>query len=181
MVVAALLAGISWSPFGERIAKVLPFMGGRVDQANVAYRQRLAARSWQLFLQHPLFGDRLAYSQMQDLRQGQGIIDLVNTYAELAVFRGFVGLFLFASFALLPVFAAYRALRATLAADPDRARLGASLIACMVGTLLMLFDASLVLGYEKMFYVLAGLATGYAHMRVDDLNSRQAPVSAADY
>ena len=93
----------------------------------------------------------------------------------------FVGLFLFASFALLPVFAAYRALRAALAADPDRARLGASLIACMLGTLLMLFDASLVLGYEKMFYVLAGLATAYAHMRVDELNSRHAPVSAAGY
>ena len=181
MVVAALLTAISWSPFGERIVKVLPFMGGRVDQANVAYRQRLAARSWQLFLQHPFFGDRLAYSQMQDLRQGQGIIDLVNTYAELAVFRGFVGLFLFVSFAWLPAFAAYRAVRATLAADPDRARLGASLVACMLGTLLMLFDASLVLGYEKMFYVLAGLATGYAHMRVEDLSLRHAPVSAADY
>lgn len=165
MVVAVLLAGISWSPFGERIVRVLPFMGGRVDQANVAYRQRLAARSWELFLQHPFFGDRLAFSQMQDLRQGQGIIDLVNTYAELAVFRGFVGLFLFVSFALLTVFAAYRALRAALAADPDRVRLGASLIACMLGTLCMLFDASLILGYEKMFYVLAGLASGYAHMR----------------
>jgi hypothetical protein len=163
-VVGGLLVLISYSPYGERIVKVLPFMGGRIDQANVAYREQLAARSWQLFLEHPFFGDQLAFSKMQDLRQGQGIIDLVNTYAELAVFRGFAGLFLFVTFALLAVFTAYRAVRTSVAADPDRARLGASLLACMLGTLLMLFDASLILGYEKMFYALAGLASAYAYM-----------------
>jgi hypothetical protein len=164
-VVAVVLGIISFSPLGDRIVKVLPFMGGGVDQANVAYRQQLAARSWQLILDHPLLGDQLALSKMEDLRQGEGIIDLVNTYASVALFYGLIGLFLFVGFALLGLIRAYRTARETAVSDPDFARLGTSLVACILGTLLMLFDASFILGYEKMFYVLAGLATAYVQLR----------------
>jgi hypothetical protein len=164
-VIAVALWIVSLTPLGARIAQVLPFFGGSVDNANVVYRQKLADRSMQLIREHPFFGDQRAFSKMEDLRQGEGIIDLVNSYAEVAVFHGLVGLFLFVGLPLLAILRAYRVVRNSVASDADLAGLGTSLIACILGTMLMLVDASFLLGYEKMFYVLAGLAAAYAHLR----------------
>ncbi|MBV8306964.1 MAG: O-antigen ligase family protein, partial [Gammaproteobacteria bacterium] len=134
--IAVVIEAVSFTPFGDRIARVLPFFGGSVDRANVTYRQRLLTRSWQLIQQHPFFGDRLALLKMEDLRQGQGIIDVVNAYASIALFYGLVGLFLILAFVLSGLAQAFRAVRATTVADPDFALLGASLVACTLGTLL---------------------------------------------
>jgi hypothetical protein len=150
------------SPLGERIVKVIPFFGGTTDIGSVTYREQLAERSWLLIQQHPWFGDSFAYFKMQDLRQGQGIIDLVNAYAQVALFYGFIGLSLFLSFILLALWRAYSTSRYVAPVDADLAHLGSSLSACILGTIVMLFGSSFILGYEKMFYVLAGLAAGYA-------------------
>lgn len=152
------------SPLGDRVTSVLPFMGGSVDSGNILYRQRLAERSWALIREHPVLGDPLAYLKMQDLRQGQGIIDLVNTYAQIALFYGLLGLFLFAGFFLAALLQALRLVRSAMRFDPDLAALGVSLVACMVGALEMIASNSLGLGVEKMLYVLAGLATAYARV-----------------
>jgi hypothetical protein len=173
--IAVVLEAVSLTPVGDRIMKVLPFFGGSVDNANVSYRQRLVARSWELIMQHPFFGDRLALLKMEDLRQGQGIIDLVNTYASVALFYGLVGLFFLVGFVLLGLTRAYRAVREARAADPDLAALGTSLVACILGTLLMLWDNGLSMGYEKMFYVLSGLAAAYGHLRPASLTGEPAP------
>jgi O-antigen ligase len=165
VVVAGVLAIVSFSPLGDRIFKVLPFSGGSTNDVTLNYRQRLASRSQQLILEHPFFGDQLAYSKMEDLRQGEGLIDLVNTYAQIALFYGFVGLFFFLGFILLGLVRAYQAVRQTTVSDPEAARLGTSLVACILGALLMLLDSSFMLAYEKMFYVLAGLSAAYVHMR----------------
>jgi hypothetical protein len=77
LVIAVL---ISLTPLGNRIVSVLPFFGGQVDNFNVVYRERLFDRSWQIVQESPMLGDQAALLKMQDLRQGQGIIDLVNTY-----------------------------------------------------------------------------------------------------
>jgi hypothetical protein len=172
--IAVVLAGVSLTPLGDRILSVLPFFGGSVDSANVTYRQRLAARSWELILEHPLFGDRLALLKMEDLRQGQGIIDLVNAYAGVALFHGLIGLSLVVGFVLMGLARAYRTVREVIAADPDLAALGTSVVACILGTLLMLLDSGLTIGYEKMFYVLAGLAAAYAQLRPASLRSEPA-------
>lgn len=163
--IAVLLEAVTLTPFGDRIVRVLPFFGGSVDSANVTYRQRLMTRSWELIQAHPFFGDRLALLKMEDLRQGQGIIDMVNAYASIAVFYGLVGLSLVIGFVLLGLGRAFRTVLGARKADPDLAALGTSLVACTLGTLLMLVDSGLTLGYEKMFYVLAGLSAAYAHLR----------------
>jgi O-antigen ligase len=161
--VAALIGGvIAISPLGRRITDVFPFLGGHIDQYNVAYRERLAQQAWALIQQNPIFGDRLAYLKMQDLRQGMGIIDLVNTYAEMALYYGLFGLALFLGPLLVAVLRAYRVARNALRYDPDLASLGIMLSACVVGTLTMLASCSFILGYQKMFYILTGLLAAYA-------------------
>ncbi|HEY4339871.1 MAG TPA: O-antigen ligase family protein [Steroidobacteraceae bacterium] len=155
---------IALTPLGHRIAAVLPFMGGSVDVGNLNLRYRLASASWDLILNHPFFGDQDFISKMQGLRQGQGIIDIVNTYAGTALEYGLVGLSLFVGFMLLGMMKAYRSMRDIQYRDSDLAHLGSSMLACIAGTMLMLYNSSFVFGYAKLFYVLAGLTAAYVRL-----------------
>jgi hypothetical protein len=151
------------SPIGDRILTVLPVMGKTAD-ANIIYRQRLAERGWDIVLAHPFFGNQFPWPEMEDLRQGEGIIDMVNSYLGVALNYGLIGLFCFLSFILLAMTTVYARTRVLVHSDPDLALFGTSLIACIVGTLVMIESSSFILGCEKMFYVLAGLATAYARL-----------------
>jgi hypothetical protein len=165
VVAAAVVAGfIAVSPLGERIVYLLPYVGAPDAANTLLYRQRLAERAWELFQVHPFFGQQLWYLQMQDLRQGQGIIDFVNTYAQIALFYGGVGLATFLAFILIGTSQAYRAATRSHAADSDLALMGRTLIACTIGTLLVMTTCSLVLGIEKMLYVLVGIMGAYAQL-----------------
>ena len=152
------------SPLGDRIARVLPYFGGTVDNFNVIYRQRLFERSWQIVKESPILGDQAALLKMQDLRQGQGIIDLVNTYMAILLENGFVGLTLFASFILIALFKAWSFSRKSLHVDPDLSLLGASLASCIIAMLVLFQNGSFGGAPKKIFYVLAALATAYAHL-----------------
>ncbi len=162
-LVALVAAVVLVSPLGDRVTQVIPLMGGRVDVASVEYRQRLARRSLELIREHPAFGDQDVYSKVQDLRQGEGIVDFINTYVEVAVFYGLIGLSLFVGFILVGMVKSYRIARMLRESDPDLSALGVALVACIIGTLLMISACSFVLGYAKMFYVLGGLAVAYTH------------------
>ena len=166
---AALITAVAGmllaSPIGDRITSVIPFMGGSVDSDTVFYRQRLAERTWELVQQSPFFGDQLAYQKMEDLRQGQGIIDLVNTYAGVALFYGLVGLFLFLAFIFVALSRVRKVARQVARSDPDLALLGVTLVACIVGTLTMIAGCSLISAYAKMFYALGGLAAAYTRLQ----------------
>lgn len=59
---------------------------------NVQYRQELLDTSIALLRQSPWWGVNNAMQQMQHLRQGEGIIDLVNTYLVVALAVGLIGL-----------------------------------------------------------------------------------------
>jgi hypothetical protein len=163
-LLAICLGALLASPLGEKVMSVLPWTGGSVDQEDITYRQLIAQRSWELIAQHPFFGDQLAFTEMEDLRQGQGIIDLVNTYAEIALNYGFIGLSLFLAFILVALSRAYRFARRAAQSDPDLALLGVNLIACIVGTLVMIAGCSFIDAYQKMYYVLGALAVAYARL-----------------
>jgi O-antigen ligase len=101
---------------------------------------------------------------MEDLRQGEGIIDLVNTYAEIAVVYGFVGLAMFIGLMLFALSKALRMARNVVRKDPDLALMGFVLVGCILGTLVMLATCSFIFGYTILFYVIAGLAAAYANL-----------------
>jgi O-antigen ligase len=165
---ALAIAGlVALSPIGNRILEMLPVMGKAADSSansTIIYRQRLAERGWELVLEHPFFGDQFPWPEMEELRQGEGIIDIVNTYLGVALNYGLIGLFCFLGFILVGTTRAYVRARELFHSDPDLALLGTSLTACIVGALIMIHSTSFIFGCEKMFYVLAGLATAYARL-----------------
>jgi O-Antigen ligase len=160
LVGACLVVAILVSPIGEHVVSYLPFVGS-VDSQNVQYRQALFETSVTIIKQNPVFGNPGAMMQMEHLRQGQGIIDLVNGYLVVALFYGLVGLTLFL---LLPLMVLARAFRAWYSAkrtgDHELTYLGACLMAMMVGTMIFIATAA----YGVVFYVLAGLLASYSAM-----------------
>jgi O-antigen ligase len=163
---AALVFGtlIYISPLGDKIVSVMPWLGGTVDNFNFIYRQRLWDRSWQIIQDSPFFGDQDAMLKMLDLRQGEGIIDMVNTYVGILLDNGFVGLALFLLFILGALLKAWAANRRTASFDKNLSILGASLVACLVTMLVIFVSGSFAGGPAHVFYLLAALSTGYGIM-----------------
>jgi O-antigen ligase len=155
---------IYFSPLADRIMSVLPFLGGNVDSINIVYRQRLFDRAWQIIQQSPMLGDQGALLKMQDLRQGQGIIDLVNTYIGILLDNGFVGLTLFLLVCLIPLFKVWSATRRFKAVDQDRSLLGASLASTIIAMLVILESGNFLGGPQKIFYALIALGSAYAYV-----------------
>jgi O-antigen ligase len=62
---------------------------------NVLYRQELLTQSLALIHQSPWFGVPNYMQSLENLRQGEGIIDLVNTYLVIALNVGILGVGLF--------------------------------------------------------------------------------------
>jgi hypothetical protein len=156
------LVAVSLTPIGTRIAAVIPALGGQVDAGTIDYRQRLLERCWEIFKGSPFFGDQWAYFKMNDLRQGQGIIDFVNTYAQVAVFYGVVGLAFFLAPILIGLIRSYRAAQ-FLREDDSFLRFGSCIVACIIGSLLMLATTSFFGAYAILFYFLAGIASAYTN------------------
>ena len=168
----ALLSAIAVvSPYGDQIIERLPFIG-TLDEGTVAYRQQLASMSWLLIQQNPWFGTPGYLAYLEDLRQGQGIIDLVNAYAGIALAYGLVTLAVFIWFFGLIIAKCIRSVRSVAQADPDLSLLGASLVACMVGGLFMIATVNLYLSVANLTWSLAGLGVAYV-----GLVRRQVPAS----
>jgi O-antigen ligase len=168
-LIAIVLGMLSLSPIGEELVNSLPFASGQPD-ANFIYRQRLLDRSLELIQEHPLFGDQLAIQKMEDLRQGQGIIDIVNTYVGVALFTGWIGLALFLGFILSAAAGVFRTAKTIISMDPDCSLLGFNILACIFGILFMIADCSLILGVQMMFFALIALAAAYARQSIQTLH-----------
>jgi O-antigen ligase len=162
LAMVVILGVLSLTPFGAKIFENLPFVGTQ-GQETVAYRQQLAEVSWALIKQNPWFGNPFVMLQMEELRPGQGgIIDLVNGYAQVALFYGLVGLALFVAVFLIALKRSYAALRRSRAmGDDDMVLLGSSLIACTASTLFLIATA----GSSYHQWLLAGFLVSYAGLQ----------------
>jgi hypothetical protein len=139
LIAAALVA----SPLGDRIERVVPFLGGTVDAGNITYRQRLLDRTWQVIQASPLLGDQYALAKLQDLRAA-GIIDLMNGFMNILLDNGFVGLSLFLAFVALALYKGWKLSGEARLVGTELAALAAALVACLLGTMLMMWAGGLL-------------------------------------
>lgn len=159
-VVASLL------PFGGFIINLLPFVG-TVETSNIDYRQKLVENSWKLIWESPVFGstDYIERLAAMGMVQGQGIVDIVNSYLQVALASGFVGLFFFAGVLLAALFSAMGARRQALRARQDEAAaVGRALVAAQVTVMITIFSVSSIVVIPWVYWCLAGMLVGYARM-----------------
>ena len=167
MTVAALLVlpSVSMLPGGDRVINLLPFIG-TTEKANVEYRENLLSNSLVVIQRNLLFGSNeyLETSEMKSMRQGQGIIDIVNTYILIALESGIVGLALFAGFFALTLQGIYRAMRAVSARDSEEYLLGRVLLSTLLAILVIIFTVSSITIIPVVYWSVAALGVAYVQM-----------------
>lgn len=162
------VALLSLTPFGAPVLDQLPFIG-TASQDTVAYRQELAATSWRLIKLHPWLGDPFVLTQMEHLRQGQGIIDVVNGYLRITLDNGVAGLALMMVALGAPTLRSARAYLASRTDDERNGLPGACLLACMLATFVYIAANN----YGAPTWVLCGLIGCHAAL------ARSTPASAS--
>ena len=147
------------SPAGQFLIPYLPFIGN-IDSGNVDYRIHLFEVCINLIKSNPFFGNPFAINQMESLRQGQGIIDVVNGYLQIAVFHGLVALAIFVALLSVALMRATSASRLYCKTNPEMAYIGSALAAVLTGCILYIATA----GVDTMIFMLLGLIGSYVWM-----------------
>lgn len=165
LLLIPVAVGVLLSPFGEKIVDYLPFVG-TVDTGSVTYRARLFDVSMDVFLKNPWFGDIMFMRDpiLEQMRQGQGIIDVTNTYLLYALPYGIVGLGLFIAPFVRELFAVWFNRSTGPDRDPEHEILGRALVAGMLGLLVTLGTASTIFLIPTTLYFLLGAASAYNAM-----------------
>lgn len=161
---AALLAFplLSIVPGGEKVINLLPFIGN-TEKANIDYRDKLIDNSMIVIKRYPWFGsvNYLETPEMQEMIQGQGIIDIVNTYIQVSLYSGLVGLSLFAGFFLTVLYGINQSRKKILDKANELHLLGRSLTATLIAVLVMIVTVSSISVIPIVYWSLAGLGVAY--------------------
>ncbi len=166
------------SPAGQDLIDYLPFVG-TVDADSVGYRQRLLDIAIPVIMQHPFFGafDYFYSPAMQDLKQGQGIIDIVNSYLGVALGSGMVGLTLFAGFFVTVAVGIFKSMRTLADQNGELYLLGRVLFSTLLGILVIIFTVSSITVVPVIYWSVAGLGVAYA-LLLSPAKIPEAPVHA---
>ena len=164
-VAIVLVVALFLSPYQRQVIDVIPFIGS-LDSGSVDYRKDLFSVSLLVIKQHPLFGsgNYMDDPLMQQLTQGEGIVDLVNTYVAVALSQGLVGLGLFLGIFLTALGGLYRNWRALQGNDPELRELGRSIMAAMVAMMIIIATSSPILHIPTVYWILSGLCVGCARL-----------------
>jgi len=150
---------------GKQAIEFLPFVG-TVDEGSATYRQQLFDTGVQIVLDNPLIGSSDYLLRMENMRQGQGIIDLVNTYLIVALNNGLIGLSLFIMFFGLIIFNVYK-MRSRVTQNLEIIRLGDCLIAIIIGILIMISTASPIFHIALVYFCFSALGVAYVRMTLN--------------
>jgi O-Antigen ligase len=126
---------------------------------NVLYRLRILDIATAVFLDSPLLGayDFLLRDDVETLRQGQGIIDIVNTYAGIMMSSGATGLFLFCGFFFTMLKQQFFGIQRVFKNQPRFAELSSGLMGGMFACLFTIFTTSSVTIVPVLYWSLAGV------------------------
>ena len=176
LIVLPVIAVLSFTEFGRRLFELLPFIGN-ADTDSIDYRRRLFDSSMLVISQNPWFGsfDYLVNPVMQEMIQGDGIIDVVNSFLGVALTFGIVGLCLFCGVFAAAGWGVWVSMGHT---EPDSEinLLGRSLLATLAGVMVIIVTLSSIGVVPWVYWTLAGLCVGYAQLAPEP---RALPAQAA--
>jgi hypothetical protein len=186
-VIVTAVAGLAFifdSQFGIFLALA------QVDQSTVDYRAELFSKSLEVFNEHPWLGSAQYVQRLAEkgLVQGQGIVDVVNTYVGIALSSGVLGLTFFLCLFTTLLLSVWKSRRKyapsemqgltndALPARPGDATKSSRdssfspfltarmLIATLLGTLVTIATASSVWLIPWVYWAWIGMAVAYTRM-----------------
>ena len=159
-----LLIMASLTPAGSKYVELLPFIGDeRADTFD--YRAQLLENSMILFKKSPLLGDLNFRStpEMEALRQGEGIIDVVNTYIGILLPYGIIALYLFVGLFVFLIFRCRKIIKRP-EIDKESKLMGRMFIACIVGVMFTIFTVSSISYIPTLYWILIALSSAYINI-----------------
>lgn len=159
----AVLGGLMAVGYAEKIISFLPFVGN-VEEENITYRARLFDSAYQIILDNPFFGSNDYLLQMEDMKQGEGIIDLVNTFLIVGLNSGLVGLGLFLTFFAWIIFSTYRVFK-SFDAKSDYFRSGQVIFAALIGIMVTISTVSPIFHVPVLYWSIAAMGLAYIKMK----------------
>lgn len=157
------------TPLGSTVIRLLPFIGSG-EGGTITYRQDLFNASMEVIRDHPFLGtpDYLIHPAMQPMRQGQGIIDIVNTYLLIALQSGIVGLTLFVGVFACALWGLLKAARSAIEYNEMLALYCRAYFATLVGMLVTILTVSNILQFPLIYWSLAGLAVALVRIEKEE-------------
>ena len=160
-IITSILIVLSPTKMGDKVINLIPFVG-QTERGNIEYRQQLVDVSLKVIQQNLLFGsDYLKNPEMEVMRQGQGIIDVVNAYIEVALSSGLIGLFLFVGFFICGILLVYKALGRAKKLSDEYHLLGRCILAILFSNMFTIGSSGNALGLATINWCFAGLAVAY--------------------
>ena len=158
-----VFVGLASIGYAEKIISFLPFVGN-VEEENITYRTRLFNTAYEIILDNPFFGSNDYLLQMEDMRQGEGIIDLVNTFLIVGLNSGLVGLGLFLTFFGWIIFFSYREFK-SFEAKSDYFSSGQVIFASLIGILVTISTVSPIFHVPILYWSISALGVAYINMK----------------
>jgi uncharacterized protein YneF (UPF0154 family) len=178
LYLSVAFTALSLLPGGGKFIEILPFIGqtdkDSNEQFNVNYRERLLNNAFIVINKNPLFGSTnyLETPEMQEMIQGEGIVDIVNSYVGIALNSGYVGLSLFIGM----FFSVILGIRTHMKKLKDKTNhlhiLGASLISAIFAFMITIATTSLIGTMPIICSSILGLGVAYTRIVNDFLKSQ---------
>ncbi|MGS5086940.1 O-antigen ligase family protein [Hydrogenophaga sp. A37] len=154
---------LSLLPSGQLLIDMLPIVG-TTEQENVEYRANLLTSALPVIERNLLFGsyDYLDAPELQVMMQGEGIIDVVNSYVSVALYSGLMGLTLFVGAFVCALHQLRKGMRIARRHDPRSALLGRALFAIVSAIMLIIYTVSSISAIPVVYWSVLGLSVAYA-------------------
>jgi O-antigen ligase len=167
LVLIVLVVGIGTALFtevGKTVVDYIPYLG-TAGSESVAYRVLLMEQSINVILSNPFFGAYDYVLRLADsgLVQGQGIVDVVNTYLGIGLSGGFSALILFIAIAWIATRAILKSNQSTIQGDVEYIAIRASLLGSMACLLVILATTSFAQGIQLFFWLIVSAAFGFSN------------------
>ena len=150
---------MSMTSVGQKILEFLPFFGSSRDD-TITYRQELLANGLDVFWRTPFFGSAtfIDTQELQSMRNGQGLIDIVNTYLGQGLNFGFAGLIPFVGVQVSALWQLWRTMRYSRRLDPAWHQIHRVVFAMIIGIMIEIGTASSIDRTLQYYWCFAGLA-----------------------
>ncbi len=171
-ILAAFLL-LSVVPSGQLLIDMLPVIG-TADQGNVEYRANLLTAALPVIERHILLGsfDFLRAPELQVMMQGEGIIDVVNSYVGVALYSGVIGLALFLGIFLSTLNQLRQYTRTARQLDARIAVMGRALFSTIAAIMFIIYTVSSIIAIPVVYWPLIGVCVAYTGAVRDQIGKR---------
>ena len=128
-----------------------------------------------VFNRYPIFGSVNYRGELADLgmKQGEGIVDVVNSYLDVVLYYGLVGLFIYLSFFFIVLIDILKGMKKCRYRSTEAYNIGRSLLSCLIGILITIFTVSSIMVIPIVYWLIAGIAVSYYRIAQNIITKKQ--------